>query len=39
MNRNQIIIAVGVVVIGAIAYAGYKIAQKRKEEKAEKQVN
>ena len=39
MNRNTIILAVGVVVIGAIAYAGYKIVQKRKEEKANKQAN
>jgi len=39
MNRNQIIIAVGVVVIGAIAYAGYKIVQQRKLEKEQKQAN
>lgn len=33
MDRNKIIMIAGVVVIGAIAYAGYKIWKKKKAEK------
>lgn len=35
MNRSTIIIAVGLVIVGAIAYAGYSIMKNKKDGKNE----
>lgn len=37
MSRNQIILIAGIVVIGAMGYAGYKIIQKAKADKLAKE--
>jgi uncharacterized membrane protein YebE (DUF533 family) len=33
MNRNKILLAVGVVALGGMAFVGYRIWKKRKEKK------
>jgi hypothetical protein len=38
MTRNQIILIAGIVVIGAIGFAGYKIIQKAKADKLAKET-
>jgi hypothetical protein len=39
MKRNQVILIAGVLVVGAIAYAGYKIIKKNREAKANADSN